>query len=145
MSNLVKILFEIEPDQDGYPPLTVESVWATVESEGRYKLDNIPFFARKATLDDVVAVSEDDGDLWFSAVVGTSGNSLLRVVLFDETRIEELRQHLGNLGCSTEWDKTHDLVSVNVPMSARLGSVQEYLRNEAAKGWLDYEEPLLRQ
>ncbi len=41
----VKIVFELQQDEDGYPPVTRESLWATPTDGGLYRLDNIPFFA----------------------------------------------------------------------------------------------------
>jgi len=48
------ILFELEQDEDGYPPAELEGVWAIEFADGGYKIDNIPFFTRQATLGDIV-------------------------------------------------------------------------------------------
>lgn len=145
MKDHVKIQFRLRQDVDGYPPVAVEGVWATKAPSGGYTLDNIPFFARDATLGDTVSVTVEDGTFWFSGVLNRSGNSLLRVVLLDPSRVGELRNGLSGLGCSTEWDQPHNLVGVNVPGAVSLAVVQAYLRTESAGGWLDYEEPILRQ
>lgn len=42
----VKILFELEQDEDGYPPASTETLWASRAGDGLFKIDNIPFFAR---------------------------------------------------------------------------------------------------
>lgn len=144
MKNHAKIQFRVAQDAGGYPPVAAEGIWATKAPTG-YTLDNIPFFAREATLGDTVSVTVEDGTLWFSAVLIRSGNSLLRVVLFDPCRVDEVRKGLSGLGCSTEWDQPHKLVGVNVPYTSSLSAVQAYLQRESAQGWLDYEEPILRQ
>ncbi len=144
MKNHVNILFRLAQDAEGYPPVAVERIWATKASTG-YMLDNIPFFTRQATFGDTVSVTDESGTLWFSGVLVRSGNSLLRVVLFDTSRVDEVRKGLSNLGCTTEWDQPHKLVGVNVPDTASLAAVQAYLQKESAQGWLDYEEPILRQ
>ncbi len=87
----------------------------------------------------------EDGSLWFTHVQVGSKNSLLRAVLFDEGHVDEVRRELVALGCSTEWDQPHKLVGVSVPDSASLSAVQEYLQGTSERGWLDYEEPILRQ
>ena len=145
MKNHVKVLFRLTQDADGYPPVAVEGIWATQESADTFTLDNVPFFTREATLGDTVSAKEEGHNLWFAGMSIRSRNSLLRVVLFDAFRVQELRQRLTDLGCSTEWDQSHKLVAVNVPETARLTAVQSYLQAEAARGWLDYEEPILRQ
>ena len=35
---------------DGYPPVSMESVWAEVTEEGHFKINNIPFIAKKSLL-----------------------------------------------------------------------------------------------
>jgi hypothetical protein len=67
------------------------------------------------------------------------------VVFFDVSSVQGTRTALAALGCSTEWDEPHKLVAVNVPITARLVAVEEYLKTQAATGKLDYEEPILRQ
>lgn len=138
-----KIRFRLVQDPDGYPPVAVEGLWATRTPIG-YTLDNIPFFTREATLGDTVSAEAKDGELWFSAILARSRNSLLRVVLFDPSRVDEVRACLSGLGCDTEWDGAHKLIGVNVPGTANLRAVQEYLQRESGRGWLDYEEPILR-
>jgi hypothetical protein len=140
-----KVNFRLVQDAEGYPPLSAESVWAERVAASTFKIDNIPFFTREATFGDTVHTMEEDGHHWFSRLAVPSENSLVRVALFEPSKVDELRQRLGQLGCSTEWDKPHRLVSVNVPVEASLEAVQEYLMTESARGWLDYEEPILRQ
>jgi hypothetical protein len=119
-------------------------VWAIRQVTGNYLIDNIPFFTRDATLGDTIAATEDDEGLWFCEIIATSMNSLLRVVLFDDDRTDELCNRLVQMGCTVEWFPSCNLVAVNVPPSTALTPVQDYLRDEARAGWLDYEEPILR-
>jgi hypothetical protein len=46
----VKVLFQLEQDEDGYPPASVESLWALPKGEGLFQVDNIPFFATGVAL-----------------------------------------------------------------------------------------------
>ena len=39
------VWFRLDQDEDGYPPVQTESVWAIPFGEGTYILDNVPFFA----------------------------------------------------------------------------------------------------
>lgn len=141
----VKINFSLVQDSDGYPLVAVESVWAIKAPSGLFVIDNIPFFARDATLGDVVSVREEDGHLWFSEVQVSSGNSLVRVALFDKSRFDELSRQLEHFGCSSEGFRDGKLVAVNIPKTAALDAIQEYLRSGSVQGWLDFEEPILRQ
>ena len=131
-------------DEDGYPPVAVESVWAhPVGGADEYVLENVPFFARDATIGDVVLTREDEGGLWFETIVRRSRNSLLRVVFFDRTCVERVNERLVAFGCATEYISTHNLLAVSVPDAVDLGAVQSYLQGEAGAGILDYEEPII--
>lgn len=146
MSAHVKLHFKLSHDSEGYPPVAVESVWASPgESAELFVLDSIPFFAREATFQDVVRAVRDDGHLWFEKVVQPSGNSLIRLVFFFPDRIADVRDALSALGCSTELLRDRQLVAVNVPREAPLSGVQAYVTQQASAGVLDYEEPILRQ
>lgn len=147
MDNRVKIHFQLpEPDEDDWPPATVESVWAAPgPSEGQYIIDNAPFFIRDATVGDIVQVREEEGNLWFEKTVQGSTNSLLRVIVFDPGKIEEIRQHLKSLGCYAEVLPNFKMVAVDIPIDVKLSTVQDYLQKESEAGRIDYEEPILRQ
>lgn len=136
----------MEQDDDDYPPVATESLWAIAgRGTGEYTLDNIPFFAREATIGDTIATHHEDGNPWFDAVLHRSRNSLVRAVFFDEAHVEEVSRRLVDLGCSVEYASSHKLLAINVPGEVNLANVQDYLASEAAAGTLDYEEPILRQ
>lgn len=142
---LMKVHFEFEQDEDGYPPVAVESVWCEPTSiRGEFIVDSIPFFIRDATLGDVVEATERPDGWWFARIVRPSTHSLIRAVLFDTQQAQRIRTELKRLGCSTEYLDTYRLIAVHVPGSTLLGSVQAYLDLEAQGGTIDYEEPLLR-
>jgi hypothetical protein len=142
----VKIHFQLEQDEDGYPPVAVESVWAQPAGKtGEYIIDNVPFFTRDATIGDKVHVREEDGNLWFERVVARSTNSLVRVVFFDRGAVEDVGRQLESLGCSVEYIAAHNLLAVSIPSNVPLESVQLYLQDEASADKIDYEEAILRQ
>ena len=117
----VKIFFELDIDEDGYPPATVESLWATSLGEGRFRLENTPFFVTGVSYLDVVRAhrSDDDGCLWFDRLVEISGHSTVRVVLFENSsdtrpikeRMQVLQDSVVRLGCSFEGSHLPNLVS----------------------------------
>jgi Domain of unknown function (DUF4265) len=146
MIHPVKIHFRLVQDEDGYPPVAVESLWAQSGADSEeYVIDNVPFFARDATLGDTVLAREKEGHIWFEKLLHRSGNSLVRVVFFDQSCIERVSEHLASLGCSTEYLKGHNLLAVSIPNTVKLTSVQAALRTEARAGTIDYEESILRQ
>ncbi|HYG06224.1 MAG TPA: DUF4265 domain-containing protein [Stenotrophomonas sp.] len=146
MTASIKVHFQLLQDADGYPPVAVESIWATPgDAPNIFVLDNIPFFVRQATVGDVVKVREQDGRYWFDHAVAKSGNSLIRAVFFNSTGVDEVKVCLVSRGCAAEYLQAHNLLAVNVPVETDLASIQQYLDAKAAEGMLDYEEPILRQ
>lgn len=141
----VKVHFPLLQDEDGYPPVAVESMWARPDvGRDTYVIDSIPFFARDVALGDIVTVRSDEGgNLWFDQTARRSGNSLVRIVFFDPTCVDRIRHRLRSIGCSTEYDGAHKLLAVNVPDGEKLRATQAYLKDEASQGCLDYEEPIL--
>ncbi len=141
-----KIHFRLEQDEDGYPPSSVESLWAEPgEIPGEYIIDNVPFFARCVTIGDTVSVHEENEALWFDHLVSRSSNSLLRIVFFDRSCEEAVGKHLIDMGCAIEFLRKHNLMAVSIPDTVALKNVQAYLQLEAEGGRIDYEEPILRQ
>ncbi len=117
----VKVHFRLAQDEDGYPPVAVESVWAQPGANAReFVIDNVPFFAREATVGDTILITEEAGQRWFEAVVHRSRNSLVRVVFFDRTCVDRVSDQLTALGCSTEYLREHNLLAVCIPASVRL-------------------------
>jgi hypothetical protein len=146
MTKQVKIHFRLEQDEDGYPEVAVESVWAEQGTKpGEYILDNIPFFARDATIGDVVSTREEDGALWFDGLTQSSSNSLVRVVFFDRDCRQKVAKELTDLGCEAEYFEKYNLLAVSIPGDVKLSVVQAYLARETDAGRIDYEEPILRQ
>lgn len=140
-----KMTFRLAPDADGWPPASAESVWVTARPDGLFVVENIPFFAAAATLDDIVKAEVEDGELRYQATVTSSGNSLLRVICAKEVDPAQVRASLTSLGCTTELNAGHRLIAVNVPASVRLGAVLSFLEEGAADERWDYEEALLAQ
>lgn len=146
MTDLVKVFFHLKQDEDGYPEVTAESVWAKpTGAADEYIVDNIPFFIREATIGDTLKALKAEGVLWFDSLRTRSGNSLIRVVLFEHSLKEKINDKLNAMGCSTEYSKDHSLFAVNIPAKVDLSDVQAYLQSEADLGNIDFEEPILRQ
>jgi hypothetical protein len=139
----VKIFFELEQDEDGYPPASVESLWARPVGEGLFKIDNIPFFATGVAMDDVVAAIPDGGVLQYKDVVQPSGHSTLRIIVYEESQTAEVRALFKRMGCSTELSHIPGLIAVDVPPSVSLQSLRRVLDEGRSQGRWDYEEACL--
>jgi hypothetical protein len=144
MNSPVKVNFRVEQDSDGYPPVSVESLWAKPVGS-HFEIDSVPFFTREATVADLVrAVPDSSGTLWFDGIEHRSLRSLIRVVFFERDCQDLVATRLRELGCSVERMTEFNLLAVDVPSEVDLGEVQWYLGEMASAGRLDYEEAILR-
>jgi hypothetical protein len=132
---------------DDYPPVSSESVWAERLASGAFIVRNIPFYSKESCLDDEVLVKLGvDGEHYFERVTTSSGNSTIRIILFDagKPHMSAVLASLVNIGCTWEGMSEH-FFSVNIPADVSLDEVIEKLVVCEEKGWLDYEYGLLRQ
>ena len=140
----VRIFFSLEQDEDGYPPAAVESVWAEAREEGAYRIDNAPFFARSATVGDIVSCRiDEEGRLWFSHVLEHSRHSLIRALLAPTTPYLPVQEQLAARGAWCEWLDHYRILAIDVTTPSALPAVQAYLQEESEAGTLEYEEPIL--
>lgn len=139
-----RILFRLEQDADGYPPNNWESLWAREITESQFQIDNIPFFVRGISLGDIVTAENSDGELRFKHLVSRSGNSVIRVIVFDIEEVTELRNELRKLGCASEQSHIEGLFAISIPSSVQIGSVDELLRSGEAQGKWEYEDASIR-
>jgi len=153
-SNLVKVVFDLERDENDYPPADFEYLWAKPIGGNLYVLDNTPFFVRGVSTGDTVIAEPDSNDeLRYRAVAKPSQHTTLRVVVFRESpdprpigeRIRDLRQQLDLLGCSTELSHLPGLVAVDVPPGVLLSSLISMLEAGEARELWEYEEAALRE
>lgn len=146
MDERVKVHFELVPDEDDWPPSTVESVWAKPgAAKDEYVIENIPFFTPEATIGDTVQVREEDGNLWFEKVVKDSPNSLIRIIVKAPHMFEAYQDRLIAMGCQTEGFPGYKLIAVSIPADVDLVTVQNFLKTQETAGLLGYEEPILKQ
>jgi len=138
---LVKVLFSLDQDEDGYPPVTSETLWARRTPEGLYELDNIPFYAQGVSWKDIVAAEPNtEGMLEFQRVAKPSGHSTIRIVASEKNEMTKVQQELERLGCSWEGSNQPSLISVDVPPEVDLQQIWNFLRTGLDEGRWDYED-----
>ncbi|MGW0806969.1 DUF4265 domain-containing protein [Nonomuraea sp. NPDC002799] len=143
-STHVRVVFELEQDEDGWPPAGSERLWATPAGPGLVRLDNIPFFARGVACGDVVRVEADaEGTVWAKEVVEFSDNCTIRVVPDRNGDLEgdliTVLDLFAPLGVEGEGFERFGLVALNIPPAADLAGAKRLLV-EGQDGWWDYEE-----
>ena len=118
-----KIYFQLEIDEDGYPPFDVESLWVSTIDKGVGIIDNIPFFVKGIALGDRVAF---DDDFNFVAVEVPANNTTIRVYCPSWEKEVDIKNILKEENCSWELSHLPSLIAINVPNN-RLEKVQSYL------------------
>ena len=143
--NLVKIGFELEQDEEGYPPDRWETLWAQPEKqEGLYRIDNIPFYARGISSGDVVAAEYNDNQLQFAHLVSPSPNSVFRLYVAEVTDMQCTRDAFRALNCESELSNIPKLVAIEVPGTVAIEPVSALLESGALSGRWEYEWGVLR-
>jgi hypothetical protein len=138
---LVKVLFSLEQDEDGYPPVTSESLWAKPKTEGFFELDNIPFYALGVSCKDTIAAEPTaEGMFVFKKVVKPSGHSTIRVLVFGEDAMQPLQKALERLGASWEGSDQPSLIAVDIPAEVDIQQVWDFLQTGMNEGRWDYED-----
>ena len=100
----VKILFRLTKDEDGYPPIEWETLWAVREGDNLYRIDNIPFYVKGISANDIVTVRKTDGELHFDKLIKQQGHSTVRLLVIDMSDGDEGRiiDKVRSLGCEVE-------------------------------------------
>lgn len=141
----VRVIFELSQDEDGWPPVGVETLWARQCGVDRVEIDNIPFFVRGLSAGDVVRVVADDtGRLHGTEVIVSSDNCTIRVSPSGEGESQEKRQKVldtfAPTGVDGEGLNRFNLVALNVPASVDLSAVKQILVQGERDGRWYYEE-----
>jgi hypothetical protein len=141
----VKVHFRLEADEDGWPPASVESLWAVELGDGTVRLDNIPWFVRGVASDDILRVEVDeDGLRWAVETVRASENCTIRLIVRKDGGSVAARQTVletfHRLGTTGEGIEQFGLVALDVPPTADLLRIRKLLEHGEAKGWWHWEE-----
>lgn len=139
-----KIFFELVQDEDGYPPVTCESMWAFEMSENLFCIDNIPFYVRGISSGDLISAKNNGEKLLFENLVRPSSNSVFRVLLADTEGVQAARDSFRALGCPSELSNVPGLFAVEIPGDINFDTVANLLDNGEESGRWEYEEGVLR-
>jgi hypothetical protein len=143
---LVKVVFDLDPDEDGWPPAETEGIWARPLGMGEYVLDNVPWFARGfAFADRVAAEPDNNGVLWVTEKREWSGRYTIRVMPLgegpSEVQVQDVIDRFAALGVDSEGALPRfPLVALDVPRTAALAEVKALLVEGEADGRWGYEE-----
>lgn len=95
----IKVNFELEIVEDGFPPISHESLNGILLPNGLVKIDNTPFFVKDIAVGYVVECGTDgiDSNHSFLNVVEKSDHKALSIIFIDSSIEEEIYQFLKKL------------------------------------------------
>lgn len=140
---LSKIRFSL-PTEDQAAGVEAENLWAAALEDGRYRIDNIPFYIYGISFGDVVRAEEIGGRLVFREVVSRSSHSTYRILIkdsagFSSTGFTNHWLALERLGCACEIAK-HRWVAIDVPPATDVFAVYKILEAGEEQGVWSFEE-----
>lgn len=144
VGTLVKqVLFNLDQDDSGYPPTSLERLWVSPLEAGNFRVENIPFYVMGISAGDEIKVSEKDGELFFAELLKPSGNSTFRLFATDPKKIESIRDYLTKFGCVPELNQLVGVIAVEVPRNINIKPFIEYIVEAKERGDIDIEEGVL--
>lgn len=137
----VKIRFNLDKDEDGYPPFTSERLWARKLDDDLYEIDNIPFFVRDLSLGDRISVdAAAPGGLVYRGTRERSSNSTIRVFIIREDVRTALFGEIEKSGAEYELGAIPDMVAINIPVNSDVAGLLRYLDEASREKALEYEQ-----
>lgn len=128
-----KIFFEI----GGSDRPNAESLRATYTGPNRYRVENVPFFAREISYKDIVECEARNGDPWFVRRIRRSGYGTMRIVCkrgFEAGAGLEVVNQLIEKGCTLEF--AGNLAAVAIPPQLKdpeLDAIEAFLRHRTSE------------
>lgn len=122
-----------------------EHMWCIKEGDC-YRLDNIPFVAKNISCEDIFAVEydADENEYYFDYLMAVSGNSTLRVFLYNDSDVLPLKHELlDKYGCESEGYLEGKTLAVNVPKGINYKPVRDFLMQGEETGRWTFEESCL--
>jgi hypothetical protein len=141
-----RVVFPLEVDEDGWPPVGAERMWAFDLGDGRYRIDNVPWFVRDLAVGDVVvAVPPGPGSHpVFRRIHTRSGHLTIRLICFRggplAGELQPVIDRFTPLGVHAEGAAQYGMVALDIPPGSDLRAVRERLDAGAADGSWEWEE-----
>ena len=129
-----KILFKIDTDKDGWPPVASEGIWCEQKDE-LYIICNAPFFVKGIAYGDIIRIrGVSDNEFVVEEVVEKSGNSTVWLYFGNKEVHKILLEDLGRLGCGYEGGAIEGYFSVNVPKDVSMDNVSNIIAPAEERG-----------
>jgi len=142
----VKLCFPLDQDDDGWPPVRTENVWARPLGQDEYEVESVPWFVRGIAFGDRVLARRDaDGVLAFERKLAWSGRYTIRLIPTDEgsarEQLEKIAAEFAPLGATGEGGlPAYKILALDIPPTAAFGEIKALLRRGESEGRWGWEE-----
>ena len=135
---------KIDLEEGAWHGFEIEYLWVESLSNGKYRIENTPFFAKGVSFEDIALGEERDGVLCYVRTAISGGHSTYRILLSDPSKVTAFAAYwkpLAEHGCSYEsGDFGFRIYAVDVPPRANIIHVFEFLKRGEEAGVWDFEE-----
>ncbi|WP_200626167.1 DUF4265 domain-containing protein [Pseudomonas sp. LAM2023] len=139
-----KIIFNLVPDEDGYPSVSTEAIWGIRVGLGEYRIDNVPGYIYGVSKGDVVKTEKIDGESVATSVLRQGGHTTLRVFAEDKELKAKVVKEIEALGGRCSVSSAFSLFSVDLPPEVNFQAVDAYLEGLVESGAIAYEDACLQ-
>jgi len=139
-----KIIFELTPDEDDYPPVSAESIWGIYKGDDLYQIDNTPYYVYGVSKGDCIQAKLHENELIATKVVKQGGHSTVRVFASDAEEKASIIKRLEQLGASCSSNEKLSLFTVDIPEGCNFSVLDEYLSSIADGENIAYEDACLQ-
>ncbi|MEV8363248.1 DUF4265 domain-containing protein [Streptomyces niveus] len=140
----MRIIYKLQ-QEDGWPPVEEERLWAVPLSDEVVRIANTPWFVRDVAVNDLVGVEKDSsGILRPTEKLSWGGFCAIRVIPSSGSskfaNLQEILDLFAPLGVVGEGLGQFGLVALAVPPGVDTVGVKRLLSKGFEAGWWDYEE-----
>jgi len=140
----VKIDFPLDVDEDGYPPISVETMNGIKLENNLIQIDNTPFFIEGIAVGDKVRCnkSKKNKNYQFVELIEEGKNKSISIIFINDACKEDVYQYLKSLNCYCEYGEFRDfnMLAVDIKDSVRYSDIEQYLMKKELIGAISYAE-----
>jgi len=138
----VGVKFNLEIDEDGWPPIGSEILQGIEINPYKIKIDNTPFFITNVALHDVVKVSNVGNQFIFEEIEGFSGNHAISVILRSSSMKTKLLNEMRALNCYCEYGEfgSTKMLAISIPYDVSYAKIRDIMDDYEKKDLISYAE-----
>lgn len=135
MDNTVEISLVYKEDEE----FKIEKVLGEKVGE-YYKVKSVPAFSNNLAFNDIIAVENDNGVLFFHDLIKPSGHSVVHIVVLNPKSSANIFAKLSSFGVGINYLHNNLYLVLDIPVKVEYIELKKFLENEADLGGLDFRE-----